>query len=89
MIVSAEVDNFRPGIYRHYKHTKDSPRYYQVLGVARNTDSEELYALYIPLYVIPEHSGVRFQVRPLKMFLEHVEWQGKTVERFTYVGQQI
>jgi hypothetical protein len=83
------VDDFKPGIYAHYKNTPESPRYYQVLGVARNTETDELYALYIPLYVIPEHTGVRWQVRPLDMFLEKVEWQGETVDRFRYIGQQL
>lgn len=87
--MSQEVAEFRPGIYRHYKHTESSPRYYQVIGVARNTESDELYALYIPLYVIPEHKGVRYQVRPLAMFLEHLEWKGETVARFTYIGQEL
>ena len=82
------VDDFRPGIYRHYKHTDADPRYYQVLGGARNTETEELYALYIPLYVIDEHNGPQFQVRPLDMFNETVAHEGKTLRRFAYVGQQ-
>ncbi len=84
-----EVNEFKPGIYRHYKHTDESPRYYHVLGVARHTETDELFATYIPLYIIPEHRGVRLQVRPLDMFLETVEWQGIVMPRFSYVGQQI
>lgn len=87
--MEAAIEDFRPGIYRHYKHTDQSPRYYQVLGIARNTETEEIYALYIPLYVISEHRGVRFQVRPLTMFLEDVDWNGETVKRFTYIGQEL
>jgi len=83
------VDSFRPGVYRHYKHTEASPRYYQVMGVARNTETDELYVLYIPLYVIDEHRGVRYQVRPVEMFVETVEWDGKTVPRFQYIGQEL
>lgn len=82
-----EISSFRPGLYEHYKSTPKDPRYYQVLGIARNTETEELYALYIPLYVIPEHRGARFQCRPLAMFLETVEYGGKTIPRFRYVGQ--
>ena len=87
--MSSSVDEFRPGVYRHYKHTEESPRYYQVFGVARNTETNELYALYIPLYVIPEHTGVRYQVRPLEMFLENVTIDGEPIPRFTYIGQQL
>lgn len=85
----ATLKTFCPGIYRHYKHTDKNPRYYQVLGSARNTETDELYALYIPLYVLSEHTGPRFQVRPLSMFLGEVTWHGKRVFRFTYVGQEI
>lgn len=84
-----EVESFKPGIYRHYKHTEESPRFYQVMGIARNTETDELHALYIPLYVIPEHRGVRFQVRPLRMFLEDIEWEGQNIKRFTYIGQAL
>lgn len=84
-----DIDSFRPGIYRHYKHTEQSPRYYQVLGVARNTETDELFALYVPLYVIAAHKGVRFQIRSLVMFFEQVEYKGKLVDRFTYIGQQL
>ncbi len=83
------VDDFRAGIYAHYKHTDESPRFYQVLGISRNTETDELYALYIPLYVIPEHRGVRFQVRPLEMFLETIEHNGQVVPRFKYTGQSL
>lgn len=87
--MNEQVENFKSGIYAHYKSTEKDKRYYQVLGVARNTETEELYALYIPLYVIPEHAGVRFQCRPLAMFLEDVEYQGKTLPRFKYLGQAL
>ncbi len=87
--MTEDVENFKPGIYKHYKHSEESPRYYQVIGIARNTETDELHALYVPLYVIPEHRGVRFQVRPLRMFLEDIEWEGQTIKRFTYVGQAL
>lgn len=83
------IKNFRPGLYEHYKSTPKDRRYYQVLGISRNTENEELYALYIPLYVIPEHKGARFQCRPLDMFLEEVEHDGIRQPRFKYVGQML
>ena len=60
------------GVYEHYKSSPSDRRYYQVLGVARHTETEEKLVLYIPLYVIDEHKGLRLQVRPLDMFLEVV-----------------
>ena len=39
------TEQLRCGIYEHYKGRK-----YLVLGVARHTETEELMAVYIPLY---------------------------------------
>jgi hypothetical protein len=76
-------------VYEHYKSSEHDRRYYQVLGTARNTETEEKLVIYIPLYVIPEHKGLRLQARPLQMFLETVDWQGKTIPRFRYIGQEL
>lgn len=85
----SKPNSVTPGVYEHYKSTPEDPRFYQVLGVARNTETDELYANYIPLYVIPEHRGPRLQVRPLDMFLEEVEYKGQTKPRFKYIGQSL
>ena len=77
------------GVYEHYKSTPESLRYYQVLGFARHTETEEILAVYLPLYVIPEHKGLRMQVRPLGMFMEEVELQGERVPRFKYIGPEL
>ncbi len=77
------------GIYVHYKSTPEDRRYYQVLGFARHTETEEILVVYVPLYVIPEHKGLRMQVRPLKMFVEKVKLGSKTVPRFRYVGPEL
>jgi hypothetical protein len=77
------------GVYEHYKSTPKSRRYYQVLGFARHTETEEILVVYMPLYVIPEHKGLRLQVRPLDMFVETVEVNGKKVPRFKYIGPEL
>ena len=77
------------GVYEHYKSTPKSKRYYQVIGFARHTETEEILAVYVPLYVIPEHTGLRLQVRPLDMFIENVEFDGKSVPRFRYIGPEV
>ena len=77
------------GVYEHYKSTPEDRRYYQVLGFARHTETDEVLALYIPLYVIPEHTGLRMQVRPLDMFVEMVEVDEQQVPRFRYVGPEL
>jgi hypothetical protein len=77
------------GVYEHYKSTAEDKRYYQVLGFARHTENEEVLAVYIPLYVIPEHTGLRLQVRPLDMFIEDIDHNGVIVPRFRYVGSEL
>lgn len=82
--------NYPPvGIYEHYKSRPGDRRYYQVLGFARHTETEEVLVVYIPLYVIPEHPGLRMQVRPLDMFKEEVEYKGQRLPRFRYLGNEL
>jgi cyclomaltodextrinase len=67
----------RPGRYRHFKG-----REYQVIGVARHSESEELLVVYRPLY----GEGLLW-ARPLPMFSEEVEHEGVRQPRFAYVGE--
>ena len=63
-----------PGIYRHYKGND-----YQVIGLARHSESREAMVVYRALY------GERgLWVRPLAMFLESVEVAGVRVPRFAF-----
>jgi hypothetical protein len=68
----------KPGRYRHYKG-----REYVVLGVARHSETGEELVVYRPDY------GDRgLWVRPLAMFIEHVEVDGRRVKRFRYLGPE-
>ena len=67
----------KPGKYRHFKG-KD----YEVIGVAKLEATLEDMVVYRPLYQ-SEHS---LWVRPLAVFTENVEMDGKTMPRFEYVG---
>ena len=61
-----------PGIYRHYKGPQ-----YEVLGVAKHSETEEEFVVYRALY------GERgLWIRPLAMFVERVEKDGVSVPRF-------
>ena len=62
----------KPGRYRHYKG-KD----YDVLGVARHSETEEEYVVYRQLY---GEGGL--WIRPLGMFLESVTIGETVVPRF-------
>lgn len=64
-----------PGVYEHYKGAR-----YEVLLVARHSETEEWYAVYRQLY----GDGSAW-VRPLGMFAESVEVDGRTVRRFRRV----
>lgn len=70
------VSKIKPGIYRHYKG-KD----YQVFHVVNHSETEERLVAYRCLY-----GDFSWWVRPLTMFLESVEIDGKSLPRFTYIG---
>ena len=67
----------RPGRYRHFKGNE-----YQVLGVARHSETEEEMVVYRALY---GEGGL--WVRPAAMWLETVTRDGVTQPRFTYIGE--
>ena len=62
-----------PGRYRHFKGND-----YEVLGIARHSETEEPLVVYRPLY---GEGGL--WVRPAAMWNETVERDGKTYQRFT------
>lgn len=62
----------KPGRYRHYKG-KD----YEVLGVARHSETEEEYVVYRQLY----GEGALW-IRPMEMFVESVTVGGTSIPRF-------
>jgi hypothetical protein len=64
------------GKYRHYKGNE-----YEVIGVARHSETLEDLVVYKALY-----GNYDLWVRPLNMFLEEVEVNGKKVKRFEYIG---
>lgn len=67
----------KPGIYRHYKGND-----YEVIDTVRHSETEEELLLYRALY------GERgLWVRPVAMFTETVEIDGKTLSRFTYLKE--
>lgn len=63
----------QPGRYRHYKGN-----YYEVIGTARHSETEELYVVYRPLY---GEGGL--WIRPEGMFEENVTVEGRQVPRFS------
>lgn len=65
-----------PGHYRHFKGGE-----YEVLGLARSSETLEPVVLYRPLY-----DDIGLWVRPYAMFVETVEAEGRRQPRFAYLG---
>ena len=64
------------GKYRHYKG-----HLYEVTGTTRHSETLEDMVIYKALY-----GDFGIWVRPLKMFLEDIEVNGKVQKRFEFVG---
>ncbi len=64
-----------PGRYRHFKGGE-----YEVVGIARHSETQEQLVVYRPLY-----NSTGLWVRPVAMFLERVEHEGRTLARFEYL----
>ena len=65
------------GRYRHFKGME-----YEVLGVARHSETEEEMVVYRALYGEGE-----LWVRPASMWLEKVSVGEEIVSRFSYLGE--
>ncbi len=68
------------GLYQHYKGKN-----YLVINLAKHSETLEWMVYYQCLY---ENQEASFWVRPLRMFLENIEIEGKIVARFKYIGDQ-
>lgn len=71
------MESIKPGRYRHFKGKE-----YDVLGVARHSETDEELVVYRALY-----GDFGLWVRPVSMWNEAVERDGKTFRRFTYIGE--
>jgi hypothetical protein len=70
--MSSEARTPAPGRYRHYKGND-----YQVIGIARHSETEEELVVYRKLY-----GDGSLWIRPLAMFVEDVIVEGRLVHRF-------
>ncbi len=65
----------KKGVYKHFKGGR-----YKVLGAARHSETLEKLVIYQKL-----DDKNELWARPLEMFLEEVEVDGKKVPRFRYI----
>jgi hypothetical protein len=72
----------RSGRYQHYKGN-----FYEVVGIARHSETMAELVVYRALYDHPELGHGSLWVRPRAMFVEDVTVDGRRVPRFRYVGE--
>ncbi|MBP2645049.1 MAG: hypothetical protein H6Q75_489 [Firmicutes bacterium] len=65
------------GTYRHYKGNR-----YQVLGIARHSETEEPFVVYKQLY-----GDESLWIRPFSMFNETICVEGKIRPRFEFISE--
>lgn len=63
------------GKYRHFKGNE-----YEVIGMGTHSETGESLVIYRALY-----GNFQLWVRPATMWVDMVEYHGKTVQRFTYI----
>jgi len=67
----------KPGKYRHYEGGLSV-----VEDIATHSENEEKMVVYRPLY-----ADQSLWVRPLEMFIEEVEIDGRKKPRFVFIGE--
>ena len=73
------MDTIKLGKYRHFKGGE-----YQVIGTARHSESLQVMVIYKPLYDL-KAGELDTWVRPIEMFYDNKEHEGKMVSRFTFI----
>ena len=70
------------GKYRHYTWKE-----YEVVWVARHSETLEDLVVYKALYDSPKFGKNALRVRPKAMFEENVVVDDKEIKRFEYIGE--
>ena len=69
------------GKYRHFKGMS-----VEVIGVALHSETMEEMVVYLHPDPIKGKGANTMWVRPIKMFTETIEKDGKKIKRFEYIG---
>ena len=72
------VDKYKLGKYQHSK----TGNFYRIIAFAKHSETLEDLVIYECLY---ENPRSKIWVRPLEMFFETVELNGKKVPRFKFI----
>ena len=71
------MEEVKQGTYEHFKGKK-----YFVLGTATHSETLEQFVVYKQLY-----GNKSVWIRPIKLFIETVTRDGKTMPRFRFVSE--
>ena len=69
------------GKWKHYKGGE-----YEVLGIAVHSETLQEMVIYKMLYDSEDFKKGTIWVRPAMMWEQEVEWEGKKVKRFEFIG---
>ncbi|MFA5994559.1 MAG: DUF1653 domain-containing protein [Parcubacteria group bacterium] len=69
------------GKYQHFKGN-----FYEVIGLARHSQTLEELVVYRALYVHPQYGKNSLWVRPKSMFLESVTYERREMPRFKFIS---
>lgn len=78
LVKEIEASKSKVTVGAKYWHYKSKDKVYKVTGLGFLESNDELCVIYQAQY----DKKLTF-IRPLNIWLEKVEWQGKTVPRFT------
>ncbi len=76
--------------WRHYKSSGGDHHTYEILGIARHSETHEEMVVYRPLYAVSEGNwvyGYDSAVRPLVLWYDIVEYEWRQMHRFTEIMQ--
>jgi len=74
------MEEIKLGKYQHYKGN-----FYEVLGVAKHTETMADFVVYKSLYNSSEFPVGSLWIRPKEMFFGQVEVNGQKVPRFRFI----
>ncbi len=74
----------KKGTYQHFKGN-----YYAVIGIARESESLEEFVLFKALFTSKKFGSESLWIKPVKMFFETIEVDGKKIPCFRYIGPTI
>ena len=69
-------------VWSHYKHPN---LYYKIIAIGTNTESLEEMVVYQALFESEKWGPNKIWIRPLKMWFDKININGKEVSRFTLI----